>query len=151
MKPYNAFYSVKPIEREVTKEEYDQFISQYPRRLRMDCWAACDPPLIAANDFELADRWPYSIVAGYDGGEPNEYYGWDYKPKYYVVVNYEDLFNHRTGYKADEDPEEIRRLKEWNEMASRSRISSLAIDSISSIKATDITTGATLFTEEYKS
>ena len=100
MTPKEKFYTAEPIEKEVTKEEFEEFVNNYPRNLTRDWCGICDPPLISYNDFELANRWPYSVVA----------WTWDYtytphgiaytdeEKHYYIIVNYEELFNSKTGY-----------------------------------------------------
>ena len=94
------FYTVKPTMKDVTKEEYVAFIKNYPRKLEADCCAISDPPLITHNDFELANRWPYSIVAEHYAysDDPNDYYYT--KPEdqhYYIMENFEEVFNSKTG------------------------------------------------------
>lgn len=93
------FYTAKPIKKKVTKEEFERYISNYPRRLEVDVCGISDPPLISYNDFELANRWPYSVVArtwAYDDN-PNDYF---YEPEeereYYIIENYEELFLSKT-------------------------------------------------------
>ena len=100
MSEQNDFYTVAPIEKEVTKEEFEEFVNNYPRKLERDWCAICEPPLISYNDFELANRWPYSVVAR----------TWDYtytphgiaytdeEKHYYIIANHEELFNSKTGY-----------------------------------------------------
>lgn len=94
------FYTAKPVGKKVTKEEFERYISNYPRRLEVDVCGISDPPLISYNDFELANRWPYSVVArtwAYDDN-PNDYF---YEPEeereYYIIENYEELFLSKTG------------------------------------------------------
>jgi hypothetical protein len=95
-----VYFSVKPIMKRTTKEEFMKYLKNYPRRLERDVFGACEPPSVTYNDFELADKYPYSVVANtflYDD-TPGGYY---YKPEedrsYYVMVNYEEVFNGRTG------------------------------------------------------
>ena len=94
------FYTAKPIKKNVTKQEFIDFINNYPRQLERDVFGACDPPAISYNDFELANRWPYSIVASthYYSDDPTDYY---YEPEdnrdYIIVENYKELFNSKTG------------------------------------------------------
>lgn len=102
MKEREFYYSVAPIHKKVTKEEFIKFIQSYPRKLKMDVWGACEPPLITYNDFELADRWPYSVVADTHAwsNDPDHYY---YAPKeereYKIMENYKEVFTSRTGNK----------------------------------------------------
>ena len=92
------FYTEKPEMVEVTKEEYYSFLEKYPRKITMDCTGICDPPLITANDFELANRWPHSIVAKrwLVSDDPNDYY-YDPNSTYEIMKNYEEVFNSKTG------------------------------------------------------
>ena len=102
-KPREFFYTVEPIEKQVTHDEFIQFIKAYPRRLEVDVCGICDPPAVSYNDFALANRWPYSIVArtwAYSD-DPNDYW---YEPpenrRYYIVVNFDELFKSKTGNEA---------------------------------------------------
>ncbi len=99
----NPFYTVEPVYKEVSKEELQEFLKEYPRKLKIDVTGICDPPLITYNDFELANRWPYSIVAKHYVYEddPNHYY---YEPEekriYTIMENYKEVFASKTGYRA---------------------------------------------------
>lgn len=100
MLPQEYFYTVEPVFKHVSKEEFVKFIKEYPRSLDYDCYGACDPPAISYNDFALANRWPYSIVArtfAYDD-DPNGYY---YCPEnertYAIMTNYQEVFESKTG------------------------------------------------------
>ena len=94
------FYTAQPIRKNVTKQEFIEFINNYPRPLTKDVFGVCDPPAISYNDFELANRWPYSIVASTHlySDDPNDYY---FEPEddrsYIIVENYKELFNSKTG------------------------------------------------------
>lgn len=101
----DKYYSTEPINKKVTKEEFKEFLKNYPRKLDCDVCGISEPPAVSYNDFELADRWPYSVVAhtwAYEG-EPGDYY---YAPEeerdYYIMVNYEEVFNSRTGINTTE-------------------------------------------------
>ena len=101
-KESNPFYTAEPIWKSVKKEEFDSFIENYPRELCCNVNAMCDPPSVTFNDFALANRWPYSVVAtthAYDD-EPGKYF---YCPEedraYSTVTNFEELFESKTGYK----------------------------------------------------
>lgn len=87
MKPRDFYYSVIPIKKEVTREEFNEFLKNYPRSLEVDVCGIYEPPCISYNDFELADRWPYSVVAK----------TWAYS--YIIMVNYKEVFDSRTGNK----------------------------------------------------
>jgi hypothetical protein len=101
MESMDFFYAIEPKMVLVTKENFCDFIKNYPRKLAYDCTGICEPPAISYNDFELANRWPYSVVArtwAYSD-DPKDYYYSD-NPKYYIMENYEEVFNSRTGNKA---------------------------------------------------
>lgn len=91
-----VFYTVEKERRLVDKEEFDNFIKNYPRKLRGDYFM----DVYSYNDFELANVWPKSIVAkiyvGYGPDDPDEYE---------IVVNYEEVFNSKTGY-----------MRDWNDL-----------------------------------
>lgn len=98
------WFKIEPIFKKVSKEEFDTFIKNYPRKLDRDVCGISDPPAISYNDFELANRWPYSIVASTMAysDDPNDY--WYEAPEnrhYKILINYEELFNARTGYKEE--------------------------------------------------
>ena len=102
MQSRKFFYTVEPEMVNVTKEEYESFLENYPRVLTMDCCGISEPPVITANDFELADRWPYSIVAKRwaTSDNPDDYY--DPNPEYLIMKNYEEVFNSKTGNKVED-------------------------------------------------
>ena len=96
------YYAVKPIMKEVAKEEFQRYIQNYPRKLIGDVFGACMPPLITYNDFEMADRFPYSIVAetyGYDNDPSGYFYEPEEKRTYKIMENYEEVFDSHTGNK----------------------------------------------------
>ena len=98
------FYTKEPVFKRVTRQEFDEFIAKYPRPLRVDAYGVCDPPSVTYNDFELANRWPHSIVAStfaYDN-DPKGYYYTPEEERYYSIMeNYEEVFASKTGNKAD--------------------------------------------------
>lgn len=49
--------------KEVSEVEWRAFLEKYPRKLVRDVFAVCEPPYVTFNDFELAPKWPESIVA----------------------------------------------------------------------------------------
>ena len=105
MNKQEFYYSVKPIMKKVTKEEFLNYIQNYPRKLDRDVFAACEPPSVTYNDFELADRWPYSIVANtwiYDDKPGSYLYEPEEKRDYKIMVNIEEVFNSRTGNKTED-------------------------------------------------
>lgn len=98
----NKFYTVEPINKKVDKETFEKFLEDYPRRLDRDVCGISDPPTISFNDFELANRFPYSVVANtylYSDSPEDYWYEPEEKRVYYIVTNYEEVFNSRTGYK----------------------------------------------------
>ena len=107
----DKYYSIKPIKKKVTKEEFNEFLDNYPRKLKCDVCGISEPPLVTYNDFELADRWPYSVIAStcVYSDDPNDYF---YEPEekrdYYIVENYEEVFNSRTGINTSEYKEKER-------------------------------------------
>lgn len=106
MLPQEYFYTANPIFEKVNKEEFINFIKNYPHKLTFDCIGISDPPAISYNDFELANRWPYSIVAStyaYDD-DPNDYfYVPEEKREYRICSNYNELFDSKTGNKAQDN------------------------------------------------
>lgn len=103
MLPKEFFYTVDPIYKSVSKEELNEFVKKYPRKLAIDVTGISDPPLKTFNDFELANRWPYSIVARhycYDDDLGDYFYKAPEEREYYIMINYEEVFNSKTGNKA---------------------------------------------------
>lgn len=71
---------------EVTKEEFDKFIKEYPRKLEANFVTICEPPLMTYNDFSIAE-YPNSIVASfYDDWLDND------KRHYFIEKGGLDLF-----------------------------------------------------------
>lgn len=107
-----AYYSVEPIRKKVSEQEFIEFIKNYPRKLVRHVSGICDPPSITYNDFELADRWPYSIIANtwMYSDDPDDYF---YEPKeareYEIIVNYEEIFNSRTGINTSEYEKQLKK------------------------------------------
>lgn len=102
--PQEYFYTAEPITKNVTKEEFKEFIKNYPRKLEKDVCGISDPPAVSYNDFELANRWPYSIVAStflYDDNPDDYFYEPEDKRTYRIVVNHEELFESKTGKMVD--------------------------------------------------
>lgn len=97
-----AFYTVEPIYKNVSKSEFEEFIRSYPRRLERDVFGACDPPAVSYNDFWLANRWPHSIVARtflYEDNPGDYWYEPEEKRTYSIMANYEECYNSKTGYR----------------------------------------------------
>ena len=102
MNDWKYYYSVEPIMKKVTKQEYVDFINNYPRPLVRDVTGICEPPYVSYNDFELADRWHYSVVAStslYDDNPNGYFYCPEEDRDYRIMSNYEEVFNSRTGNK----------------------------------------------------
>lgn len=98
--------TVTPIKKRVTHDEFVTFVQNYPRKLTYDAFGAFDPPLVTYNDFELANRWPFSVVAStrlYDEDPKGYFYESPDKRDYYIVTNYDELYASKTGYKAGEN------------------------------------------------
>jgi hypothetical protein len=101
-KEREKWFKIEPIYMPVSKEDFTKFIKTYPRKLDCDVCGICDPAMITYNDFELANRWPYSIVAktwAYSDNPTDYCYEPPEERSYYILVNYEEVFNSKTGYK----------------------------------------------------
>jgi len=54
--------------KDVSEQELDEFVKNYPRPLERDAFFAYEPPLITWNDFSDGKVWPESVVAkSWDG------------------------------------------------------------------------------------
>ena len=70
----------------VNKAEFQEFISNYPRKLEVDICGICDPPLVSYNDFSIG-KWPESIVAKtlkYDDDPKGYFYEPEENREYYI-------------------------------------------------------------------
>ena len=79
--------------KDVTKQEFDEFIASYPRHLERDVCGIYEPPVVSYNDLEIG-WWSRSIVAStmlYSDDPKNSYYEPEDKRVYRIVTNYEDL------------------------------------------------------------
>ena len=79
--------------KQVTKQEFDEFIASYPRHLERDVCGICEPPAVSYNDLEIG-WWSRSIVAStmlYSDNPKDSYYEPEDKRVYRIVTNYEDL------------------------------------------------------------
>ena len=79
--------------KDVTKQEFDEFIASYPRHLERDVCGICEPPAVSYNDWEIG-WWSRSIVAStmlYSDNPKDSYYEPEDKRVYQIVTNYEDL------------------------------------------------------------
>ena len=98
------FYTTKPEMKRVSKSEFQEFINNYPRKLERDVCGISDPPSITYNDFELANRWPYSVVANtwaYSDDPQDYFYAPEEDRGYFIMINYNECFNSKTGNQAD--------------------------------------------------
>lgn len=72
---------------QVTKEEFEKFISQYPNKLETDISGITEPPTKTWNDYTSGLKWPESLVClikMYDGSE----YHKGKKLEYYINIKY---------------------------------------------------------------
>lgn len=103
MQEMSFFYTVEPVYKKVRIQEFKEFLKNYPRKLECDCCGICEPPSITYNDFELANRWPYSVVAktfAYDD-KPGDYFYEPEDERYYsIMINFDEVFASKTGNKA---------------------------------------------------
>lgn len=79
--------------KDVTKQEFDEFIASYPRHLARDVCGIYEPPVVSYNDWEIG-WWSRSVVANtmlYSDDPKNSYYEPEDKRVYRIVTNYEDL------------------------------------------------------------
>ena len=100
------FYTAKPKMKIVSKQEFEDFIKAYPRKLERDVFGACEPPSVTYNDFELANRWPYSIVANtwlYTDKEGDRWNLPEEERRYLVMENYKEVFESKTGRMAGKE------------------------------------------------
>jgi len=94
------FYTAEPVYKSVTKEEFDKFIENYPRELVRSVYAVFEPPIVTYNDFELANHWPYSVIARtyiYDEDPKERYYEPEEMRSYTIAENFEEMFDSKTG------------------------------------------------------
>ena len=101
MKDQKLFYTAEPDDKSVTRKEFEKFLKEYPRKLERDVFGAFEPPLVTYNDFELANRWPFSTVAStflYTDDQNDPWYEPEDKRAYRIVTNHEELFATKTGY-----------------------------------------------------
>lgn len=100
---YTFYYTVEPKFESVTKEKFEEFIKQYPRHLERDCCGIYEPPLITYNDFELADRWPHSVVAHTFLYDVTPYHYSEDERVYKIMINYQEVFQSKTGNMVDKE------------------------------------------------
>ena len=84
---WSDFYTVKPIEKEVTRKEFQEFISNYPRELIVHDATVCTPICTQYLDKELAPTLFKSQVARtYEDYDGTEY-------PCVILENYEEVYN----------------------------------------------------------
>lgn len=96
------WFSIEPEYQYVSYKQFKKFISDYPRVLERDACGISTPPCITYNDFELANRWPWSVVATtylYETSPKSRDYVPPKERTYRIMTNFEEVFNSRTGYK----------------------------------------------------
>lgn len=84
------FYTATPIEKEVSKQEFENFINNYPRKLEK-LWSHHSSEICMYSDNQLAADGLYNVVALYS----QDLYSGD--KTYTITVNYDELYNTRTG------------------------------------------------------
>lgn len=85
--------TIKKQFKNVTKQEFDEFIASYPHHLERDVCGMCEFPTVSYNDWEIG-WWSRSIVAStmlYSDNPKDRYYEPEDKRVYQIVTNYEDL------------------------------------------------------------
>ena len=105
MNTQSYYYTVEPITKEISRKEFETFLENYPRKLIRNVYAVCEPPSVTYNDFELADRWPYSVVATtllYDDDPNGRYYEPEDERFYRIMTNYKEVFASKTGNKTED-------------------------------------------------
>ena len=98
----NIWYTAEPKMESVTEEEFNQFLKDYPRLLSRDVAGMADPPVISYNDFELAEKWPFSVVAqthAYSNDPDDYYYVPEEERKYKIMSNYQEVFGSKVDPK----------------------------------------------------
>lgn len=97
---------MKPIEKQVSRAEFEKFLKEYPRPLERDVYAPNEPPLVTYNDFTLG-VWPHSIVAStylYDDNPEGYFYESEEDRKYKIVTNHEELFADKESILRHQEP-----------------------------------------------
>jgi len=72
---------------QVTKEEFEKFISTYPNTLQTDVAHFFEPPIKTWNDFTMANKWPDSVVAYCELYDGSDYHG-GMQPEYFIFEKY---------------------------------------------------------------
>lgn len=68
--------------KQVTEQEFNEFVDNYPNKLLWNVTRICEPPMGNHNDFTSGKVWPESMVTkvvltngeAYYDHEPNSYY-----------------------------------------------------------------------------
>lgn len=84
----------EPQAKEVTKQEFIDFIDSYLRSLTCDVCGICSPPVVSYNDFEIG-WWPLSVIAStheYDDNPEDYFYAPEEERFYSIVTNYKELY-----------------------------------------------------------
>ena len=89
----NKFYTTEPNFINVSENKFFKFLHTYPRKLEEDFYMDS----YTWNDFELANRWPYSVVAICNTGLDSEVEVREFR----IMSNYKEVFNSKTGYRED--------------------------------------------------
>lgn len=58
-KSYKPYFTVRPVLVTVSKQEFLDFIKNYPEKLEPDYYMGC----VSYNDWTIAPMWPDSIIA----------------------------------------------------------------------------------------
>ena len=85
---------IEPVVKEVSRQEFEDFIESYPRPLQGYVSGISDPPIASYNDWELG-WWPRSAVAHapfYSDDPEDRYYCPPEERSYRIVTNYEELW-----------------------------------------------------------
>ena len=95
------YYTVDPVWTSVTQAQFDTFRHNYPRELVEDASRTQYPTIISFNDYELADKNPFSIVAECEAvfnssGERTGY------TKFKIMSNFAAVYASKTGNKRHE-------------------------------------------------
>ena len=69
---------------QVTKEEFGEFVKNYPIKLEWNVTAICDPPMGSYNDFSDGKVWPESVVAKVHLYDDDPHWRGS-KPEYYIL------------------------------------------------------------------
>jgi hypothetical protein len=88
------FTKIKPKLENVTKEQFEEFLKNYPRPLLYDYYGVCMPPLITYNDRKIADKFPNSIVAltyAYEDESKHYFYCPPEERIYQIATNLQEI------------------------------------------------------------